>query len=229
MKNTSDHPLVFSNRKQAGKLLAAALARYANRSDAVVLGLPRGGVQVAYEIATALHLPLDVMVVRKLGMPGWEEFAMGAIASGGVCVINDEVIDQVPSSASFEEVKKRELAELKRREIAYRGKPGAPDVKGKTVILVDDGIATGASIRAAAMALRQLGAARIVIAAPTGAGDSCEALSSYADECVVLSRPVAFHAVGCWYEEFPQVSDAQVNELLASINAPPTTGSGREL
>lgn len=226
MEYSPNHPLVFRNRAQAGKLLAAVLTKYANRRDAVVLGLPRGGVPVAYEIATALQLPLDVMVVRKLGMPGWEELAMGAIASGGVRVVNDEVMNQVPSAACIQDVENRELAELKRREIAYRGKPGAPDVKGRTVILVDDGIATGASIRAAVMALRQLGATRIVIAAPTAAADSCDALQSCADECVVLSKPVAFHAVGCWYEEFPQVSDAQVRECLASANTPQTTGSG---
>lgn len=219
--------MVFRNREQAGKLLAAALTKYAGRSDAVVLALPRGGVPVAYEIATTLHLPLDVMVVRKLGMPGWEELAMGAIASGGVRVINNEVLDHLPSPACIEEVQKREMAELKRREIAYRGTPGAPDVKGRTVILVDDGIATGASIRAAAIALRQLGAARIVIAAPTAAADSCEALRAFADECVVISEPVAFHAVGRWYEEFSQVSDAQVRELLAAANTGQTAHSGR--
>lgn len=208
--------LVFRDREQAGQLLAGALARYANRQDVLVLGLPRGGVPVAYEVATSLRAPLDVMIVRKLGVPGWPELAMGAIASGGVRVLNEEVVHSanIPP-ALIEQGTAMELEELRRRELAYRGHPGPPQVKDKIVILVDDGIATGSTIRAAALALRQQQPARLVIAAPTAAADACSRLEPLADELVVLSKPMNFSAVGQWYGDFSQTSDAEVQRLLA--------------
>lgn len=208
--------LVFRDREQAGQLLAGTLARYANRQDVLVLGLPRGGVPVAYEVATSLRAPLDVMIVRKLGVPGWPELAMGAIASGGVRVLNEEVVHSanIPP-ALIEQGTAMELEELRRRELAYRGHPGTPQVKDKIVILVDDGIATGSTIRAAALALRQQQPARLVIAAPTAAADACSRLEPLADELVVLSKPMNFSAVGQWYGDFSQTSDAEVQRLLA--------------
>lgn len=207
--------LIFSNRAHAGRLLAGALGKYANRPDVIVLGLPRGGVPVAYEVATRLHLPLDVMVVRKLGVPGWEELAMGAIASGGVRVLNEDVVRGSNIGPEIiNRVAAAELEELRRREIAFRGHTGAPVVKGKTVILVDDGIATGSTIHAAVRALRQQGPARIVIAVPTAAAASCDKLEPLVDEFVSLGRPIYFHAVGQWYEDFQQTTDSEVKRLL---------------
>lgn len=207
--------LIFADRTHAGQLLAGALRKYADRPDVIVLGLPRGGVPVAYEVAKRLHAPLDVMVVRKLGVPGWEELAMGAVASGGVRVINDEVVrGSNISSGCIEQAVTAELQELHRREIAYRGHAGAPDVMGKTVILIDDGIATGSTIRAAVQALRQQGPARIVIGAPTAAADTCDKLAPMVDELITLIRPIYFHAVGQWYENFQQTTDAEVKQLL---------------
>jgi predicted phosphoribosyltransferase len=208
--------LIFADRVHAGQLLAGALRKYADRSDVIVLGLPRGGVPVAYEVAKRLHVPLDVMVVRKLGVPGWEELAMGAVASGGVRVINDEVVRGANiSPESIERAAAAELQELHRREIAYRGHTGSPDVKDKTVILIDDGIATGSTIRAAIQALRQQGPARIVIGVPTAAADTCDKLVPMVDEMITLIRPIYFHAVGQWYENFEQTTDAEVKQLLA--------------
>jgi len=208
--------LIFADRVHAGQLLAGALRKYADRSDVIVLGLPRGGVPVAYEVAKRLHAPLDVMVVRKLGVPGWEELAMGAVASGGVRVINEEVVQGSNiSAASIERAAAAELQELYRREITYRGHTGAPDVKDKTVILIDDGIATGSTIRAAVQALRQQGPARIVIGVPTAAADTCDKLAPMVDELITLIRPIYFHAVGQWYENFQQTTDAEVKQLLA--------------
>lgn len=206
---------LFADRAQAGQLLAKALGKYAGRNDVIVLALPRGGVPVGYEVAKQLHAPLDVMVVRKLGVPGWEELAMGAIASGGVRVINEEVVRSSNiRPESIERVAAAELQELQRRETAYRGHTGAPEVRGKTVILVDDGIATGSTIRAAVEALRQQGPAKIVIAVPTAAPDSCERLAPLVDELVALMRPFYFHAVGQWYENFQQTTDAEVRQLM---------------
>lgn len=211
--------LIFRNREHAGQLLADALTSYADRKDVIVLGLPRGGVPVAYQVSKQLHLPLDVLVVRKLGLPGWEELAMGAIASGGVRVINEELVrssnitrDQIEQAAAAE----RE--ELHRRELAYRGHTGAPDIAGKTVILVDDGIATGSTIRAAVLALRQQGAKCIVIAVPTAAADSCIKLEPLVNEFVTLIKPMYFHAVGEWYEDFAQTTDSEVKWLLSKAN-----------
>jgi putative phosphoribosyl transferase len=206
----------FRNRVHAGQLLAAALADYADRDDVIVLALPRGGVPVAFEVAEKLHVPLDVIVVRKLGLPGWEELAMGAIASGGVLVRNEDVLRQagVPEAA-LRQVAEIQLEELRRRELAYRGHEGAPEIAGRTVILVDDGIATGSTLRAAVQALRQLGAKGIVVAAPVGANDSCAMLEPMVDGVVVLLRPERFQAVGLWYEDFSQTTDEEVTELLA--------------
>jgi predicted phosphoribosyltransferase len=209
--------MIFRDRAHGGQLLASTLMKYADRSDVVVLGLPRGGVPVAFEVAEKLRAPLDVMVVRKLGVPGWEELAMGAIASGGVRVLNERIVReaQIPQ-ARIDAVSAVELEELRRREIAYRGHSGAPDVRGKTVILVDDGIATGSTIRAAVEALRQQHTARIVVAVPTAAADSCEMLEPMVDEFIALVRPVYFRSVGQWYDDFGQTTDAEVRELLAA-------------
>jgi predicted phosphoribosyltransferase len=205
----------YRDRVHAGQQLATALEKYAGRADVVVLGLPRGGVPVAAEVAGALRAALDVIVVRKLGVPGWEELAMGAIASGGVRVINDEVVRgaNVPPRV-IESVTAEQLLELKRRELAFRGGAAPLDVHGKTVILVDDGIATGSTIRAAAQALRQLSPAKIVIAAPVGSRDSCGMLAQVADEVVVPEQPEEFRAVGQWYANFDQTSDEEVGRLL---------------
>ena len=221
--------IIFVDRAHAGQLLAGALSKYANRPDVIVLGLPRGGVPVAFEVAKRLNAPLDVMVVRKLGVPGWEELAMGAIASGGVRVINEDVVrgSNIPPE-SIERVAAAELKELRRREMAFRGHTGAPDVKGKVVILVDDGIATGSTIRAAVQALHQQEPAKIVVAVPTAAADSCDKLAPMVDELVCLMRPIYFHAVGQWYENFQQTTDAEVKQLMdaaAALEAANETGS----
>ncbi len=212
---------VFSNRRQAGRLLAEALlSGYAGRDDLIVLGLPRGGAVVAYEVAMLLDAPLDVMVVRKLGVPGWEELAMGAIASGGVRVINEAVMRQSQVSAKqLERVVDEESAELRRRELAYRGSCQPLVVANKTVLLIDDGIATGSTIRAAVGALRLLGPARLVVAVPTAAEDACEMLEPLVDELVALVRSSHFHAVGQWYEDFTQTNDDELRRLLAHARA----------
>lgn len=206
----------FRDRTDAGQLLAAKLTQFAGRKDVIVLALPRGGVPVGYEIARKLHAPLDVMVVRKLGVPGYEELAMGAIASGGVRVLNDDVVDRLGiSTAAINAVAEKEQRELERRELAYRGHTDAPEIKDKTVILVDDGIATGATIRAAAQALRQQEPAHLVIAVPTAAPDSAREVATLVDEFVALITPDNFCAVGQWYDDFGQTSDGEVTELLA--------------
>jgi putative phosphoribosyl transferase len=205
----------FDDRSDAGRRLADELAVYAERDDVVVLALPRGGVPVAYEIAVRLAAPLDVMVTRKLGVPGQEELAMGAVASGGVSFINEALVDAlgIPDE-DIGWVAQRERSELERRERAYRGDRPPLDVTDRIAILVDDGIATGATIRAAAIAVRALDPARLVIAAPTGAPDAVEALRDVADEVVCLDTPEPYVAVGAWYRSFPQVDDAAVTELL---------------
>ena len=213
--------VIFTDRTHAGQLLSSALLKYSDRAGVIVLGLPRGGVPVAYEVARRLHAPLDVIVVRKLGVPGWEELAMGAIASGGIRVMNEQVVHSahIPES-SIERVAAEELEELHRREMAFRGHTGAPDVHGKTVILVDDGIATGSTIQAAVQALRQQAPAKIVIAVPTAATDSCDMLEPMVDEFITLIRPIHFHSVGRWYEDFRQTSDEEVARLLAEAREP---------
>jgi putative phosphoribosyl transferase len=207
----------FEDRVDAGRLLAAALApRFGGRGGVLVLALPRGGVPVGYEVARALGAPLDVFLVRKLGAPGHEELAMGAIASGGVRVLNRAVIEAlgVPQGA-IEEAAEREARELERRERAYRGDRPHPDVRGRTVLLVDDGLATGSTMMAAAAALRRMDPAAVVVAVPVGAAETCEALRGRADEVVCLRTPEPFRAVGLWYRDFDQTTDDEVRGLLA--------------
>lgn len=210
-------PYVFRDRVEAGQLLARALARYAGRHDVLVLGLPRGGVPVAAEVAKALGAPLDVLVVRKLGAPGQEELAVGAIGEGGVRVLNAPVVRGLGlDEYELDAIAARESRELQRRVVAYRGNRRALSVRDKTAIVVDDGIATGATMRAGLQTLRAMGAARVVAAAPVGAADSADLLSGEADEVVVLEAPELFHAVGQWYENFSQTSDEEVRALLAA-------------
>jgi len=208
-------PQVFRDRTEAGRLLAALLEKYAGKPDVIVLALPRGGVPVAYEVAKALHAPMDVFVVRKLGIPAHEELAMGAVATGGVLVLNDQVVRalSIPGYV-IDAVADWELLELKRRERLYRGDRPPPDVRGKTVILVDDGLATGYTMLAAVRALRQQGPARIVVAVPVAAPDTCEVLKAYVDEVVCVATPEPFYAVGLWYQDFSQTTDEEVRELL---------------
>jgi predicted phosphoribosyltransferase len=216
----------FHDRFEAGRVLASLLSAYTDRPDAIVLGLPRGGVAVAYEVARALHLPLDVFVVRKLGVPGQEELAMGAIASGGVRVLNHAVINALGlGQADIDQVVRREEQELRRRERQFRGDRPPPDLKGKIVIVVDDGLATGATMWAALAAIRQQSPARIVMAVPVAAPPECEAFRQVADEvvCAVTAEPL--HAVGLWYQEFPQMTDDEVRALLHESPSPPTSPS----
>ena len=206
----------FQDRVQAGQMLAAELSRYAGRDDVIVLGLPRGGVPVAAEVARALGAPLDVMIVRKLGVPGWEELAMGAIASGGVRVLNDRVVRAGGvTETMIEEVAARECEELRRRETRYRGHRGAPEVAGKTVIVVDDGIATGATLRAAVQALRQQAPAALIVAVPVASADARASLEPMVDAFIALLTPSDFRAVGQWYTDFSQTSDDEVARLLS--------------
>jgi predicted phosphoribosyltransferase len=205
----------FRDRTEAGRALGRALANYAGRPDVLVLALPRGGVPVGYEVARALGVPLDVFVVRKLGMPGHEELAIGAIASGGVRVLNEEVLQSIDvPERMIESVARREWPELHRRERAYRRDRPPIDVQGKTVLLVDDGLATGSTMRAAVKALRRLEPARLVVAVPTAAPSTCAELAQEADECLCLLTPEPFHAVGAWYDDFSQTTDDQVRSLL---------------
>jgi putative phosphoribosyl transferase len=207
---------IFFNRAEAGRRLAEKLEKYAGRKDVIVLGLPRGGVPVAYEVAQRLSVPLDVFVVRKLGVPGFEELALGAIASGGVRVLNEDVVRALPNADQLvESVTAREMAEVERREQTYRDGRPAPDLRGRVVILVDDGLATGATMRAAVAALRQLGAAKIVVAVPVGAAETCREFEHEVDEIVCVIAPEWFQAVGQFYEDFSQTSDEEVRELLA--------------
>jgi predicted phosphoribosyltransferase len=206
----------FRDRSEAGRLLAAKLDAYANRPDVTVLALPRGGVPVAYEVAHTLGAPLDVFLVRKLGVPGHEELAMGAVATGGVRVLNDQVVRglRIPNYV-IDAVTAQEEQELQRRERLYRGGRPPPDVRGRTVILVDDGLATGATMNAAIKALRQQQPARIVVAVPTAAPETCEALRAEVDDVICAITPEPFQAVGLWYEDFSQTTDDEVRDLLA--------------
>src|SRR5918996_755015 len=209
----------FANRAEAGRLLTDKLQKYANRNDVVVLGLPRGGVPVAYEVAKRLNAPLDVFIVRKLGVPGFEELAVGAIASGGVRVLNEDVMRAIPNAEeTIELITATETAELERREQEYRDGRPAPELRDRVVILVDDGLATGATMRAAVKALRQRDVAKIVAAVPVGPPDTCREVENEADETVCLSMPDFFQAVGQYYEDFSQTSDEEVRELLTSAS-----------
>jgi putative phosphoribosyl transferase len=210
--------MLFRDRTEAGRVLASHLGRYANRADVVVLALARGGVPVAYEVARALDAPLDVFIVRKLGLPGQEELAMGAIASGGVRVLNEEIVRSldVPPSV-INAVANVEQRELEQRERRYRDGRAAADVRGRTVILVDDGLATGATMRAAVEALRQKGPARIVVAVPVAAVETCDEFRADVDECVCAATPRPFHAVGAWYRDFSQTTDDEVRRALDRV------------
>jgi predicted phosphoribosyltransferase len=209
-------PSRFRDRREAGRVLATKLSAYANRPDVLVLALPRGGVPVGYEVARALDAPLDVFLVRKLGIPGQDELAMGAIATGGVRVLNDQLLSavQIPDEI-IDAVAAREQRELARRERLYRGDRPPPDVRGKTVILVDDGLATGSTMLAAIRALRQQQPARIVVAVPIAAPETCDQLRSQVDDIVCAITPEPFLAVGTWYQDFSQTTDDEVRDLLA--------------
>lgn len=205
----------FLNRQDAGKQLAAELAAYSGDPGVLVLGLPRGGVPVAYEVARLLQVPLDVFVVRKLGVPGHRELAMGAIASGGVRVVNQDVIDALRiSPAAVTLVAEMELREIERQEKAFRGGTPFPKLSGRTLIVVDDGLATGSTMRAAVQALRLSNPARIIVAVPVAAVETVRRLRREADGVVCLSAPADFHAVSMWYDDFSQTSDEEVRNLL---------------
>ena len=207
--------MYFRDRADAGRKLAKGLLEYAGRPDLLVLALPRAGVPVAYEVARALGAPLDVFLVRKLGLPGHEELAMGAIASGGVRVLNQDVVNvlQIPEKL-INRVAEAEIRELERREHTYRGNRPPPDVHGKTIILVDDGLATGSTMRAAATALRQQGPARIVVGVPVAAPEICEEFRDEVDDIVCAITPEVFFGVGAWYQDFSQTTDDSVLDLL---------------
>jgi putative phosphoribosyl transferase len=207
----------FRNRTDAGQQLAARLAGYGGRSDVTILALPRGGVPVASEVATRLEAPLDVFMVRKLGVPGHPELAMGAIAEGGIEVLSEDLIrDLGIPRALVQQVAVRERLELERRDVLYRGERKTPAVRDRTVIVVDDGLATGASMQAAVLALRQHAPACIIVAVPVGARETCELLRRLADQVVCVATPEPFNAVGLWYEEFAQTTDDEVRRLLAT-------------
>ena len=213
---------LFTDRRQAGRELAAALTTQPDvvSGDPIVLALPRGGVPVAYEIAHALHAPLGVFVVRKLGVPGHRELAMGAIASGGVRILNEQLVRDlgIPPRA-IEQIADEELRELQRREHLYNGPHPLPKLTGRVVILVDDGLATGSTMRAAVQAVRQQKPSRIIVAVPVAASDTCTALRREADEVLCLATPEPFMAVGQWYRAFDQTTDAEVQELLEATHS----------
>ncbi|HWR25673.1 MAG TPA: phosphoribosyltransferase [Methanosarcina sp.] len=206
---------LFKDRVDAGNKLAKKLSGYANRPDVLVLALPRGGVPVAFEVAKALNVKMDVFIVRKLGVPGHEELAMGAIASGNIRVLNDDVIRslQIPLQV-VDRVAESELKELERRESKYRGERPKLDVTGLTVILIDDGLATGATMRAAAAAIKTKNPAKIVVAVPTAAADTCQFFQHEVDEVICLTTPEPFYGVGAWYGDFSQTTDKEVCDLL---------------
>jgi putative phosphoribosyl transferase len=208
----------FANRADAGRQLAARLTRYAGRSDVIVLGLPRGGVPVAVQVAHRLKAPLDVFLVRKLGVPGYPELAMGAIAEGGVEVLDHALITRLDIPPGLvEQISRRERLELDRRDHLYRGARPRPAVADRTVIVVDDGLATGATMEAAVVALRQLGPAAIVASAPVGAPESCARLAHVADRVVCAEMPQSLVAVGAWYDDFTQTTDQEVRALLGTV------------
>jgi predicted phosphoribosyltransferase len=211
----------FRDRHEAGRVLATRLLAYANRSDVLVLALPRGGVPVGFEVAHALKAPLDIFLVRKLGVPGHEELAMGALASGGVRVLNEDVVRQLRiPDAVIDAVAREEQRELERRDRLYRDGRPPIDVRGRTVILVDDGLATGSTMRAAILALRRQHPAAIVVAVPVAAAATCAEFASEVDDVVCASTPEPFYAVGLWYADFTQTTDQQVHDLLARASMP---------
>jgi predicted phosphoribosyltransferase len=214
-------PERFRDRREAGRLLAQKLAAYANRPDVLVLALPRGGVPVAHEVARALGAPLDVFVVRKLGVPGYEELAMGAVATGGARVLNEQIVRDlhIPEYV-IDRIEAEQREELARRERAYRGGRPPLQVSGRTAIVADDGLATGVTMRAAVKALRQLQPERIIVAVPTASPETCEELKAEVDEVVCAITPEPFYAVGYWYENFTQTTDQEVRELLARGRQP---------
>jgi predicted phosphoribosyltransferase len=221
--------MIFRNRREGGQYLATKLMAYANRQDVVVLALPRGGVPVAFEVACALHVPLDVFLVRKLGVPMHEELAMGAIASSGIRVLNQDIVQglEIPKHV-VDAVEARERRELDRRERKYRGGRAATNVCGRIVILVDDGLATGSSMRAAVAALKQRNPARIVVAVPVGAPETCAEFHDEADEAICAVMPEPFRAVGTWYQDFSQTTDEEVQLLLdeAAVTFQPAQANG---
>ena len=224
IRSESDRP--FADRREAGRELAGKLSAYRGRADVVVLALPRGGVPVAFEIAEALDAPLDIFVVRKLGMPGHPEMAIGAIASGGVRVITEDVIrSHAISDSQIDAVIRQELAELQRREREYRQGRALTDLHRRSVILVDDGLATGSTMRAAVQAVRAHEPARVVVAVPVAARDACEAIADITDETVCARTPEPFAAVGLWYRDFSQTSDEEVLALLQEHAQRVRTGS----
>jgi putative phosphoribosyl transferase len=218
----------FLDRSDGGRRLAERLQQYRDCADCFVLALPRGGVPVAYEVAQALHLPLDIFLVRKLGVPGHEELAMGALASGGVKVLNEDVVGPLRiSSEAINAAAAREQRELERREREYRDGRPAPTVAGHTIILIDDGLATGASMKAAVVALRQSRARRIIVAVPVASPRTCAEIGEAADEVVCAETPISFAAVGEWYYDFSQTTDREVRDLLtraAAEHAPVPAG-----
>jgi putative phosphoribosyl transferase len=206
----------FVDRREAGQILTTKLKAFAKRTDVIVLGLPRGGIPVAFEVAKALYLPLDVCLVRKLGVPGHQELAMGAIASDGVRVLNYDIVSSLGiSSNKIDEVAAKELRELQRRDRVYRGNRPSPNLKDRTIILVDDGIATGASMRAAINVLREEQPKSIIVATPIAPSSTCKELRTEVDDVVCLIMPEPFYSVGLWYDYFPQTTDEEVRQLLA--------------
>src|SRR5205814_4008206 len=210
--------MLFRNRMHAGQVLAEMLREYGNREDVIVLALPRGGVPVAFEIASALHVPLDVFLVRKLGVPGQEELAMGAIASGGVRVLNESLIQHLGiSRSSIDRVTAREQSEIERREQLYREGRSAIPIDNRTTILVDDGLATGATMLAAARAVRAKKPKRIIVAVPVASRDACEEFRRYVDDVICGEIPEPFYSVGTWYKDFSQTTDTEVQQLLERV------------
>lgn len=217
----------FKNRLQAGEFLAPRLLAYARRNDAIVLALPRGGVPVGFSIAMALEIPLDVLLVRKLGLPGQEEYAMGAIASGGVCILRAEVTSALDIPASvIEAVAQREQREIARREKLYRGGRAVPQLRERIVILADDGLATGATMQVAVQVVHESNPAKVIVAVPVAPREVCEKLRLTVDECICLSMPEPFYAVGQWYENFEQITDDEVTDLLDEAQRDQTRRTG---
>lgn len=221
----------FRDRTEAGRQLATKLSAYANRANVLVIGLPRGGVPVAAEVAKALHAPLDICLVRKLGVPGHQELAMGAIASGGVRVLNDDLLDWLRiSDKTINEVAARELREVERRDRKYRGDRPPPDLRDRVVILVDDGLGTGSTMRAAISAIRQQSPQRIIVAVPVGASETCDAIQGEVDEVVCFMTQDPLYAISLWYENFKQTTDEEVCNLLEKniLHRRPKASMGRK-